>query len=47
MKPTIGSIVMVHGKRCRVFRVYSFGTMDVEALDGSGAWRVTGLRWLS
>lgn len=42
-KPKIGQIVTVYGKKCRIFKVHPAGTIDVEALDGDGAWRVTGL----
>lgn len=46
-RPKVGDRVTVHGKACEVFKVYPYGTMDVVALDGSGAWRVTGLGWSS
>lgn len=39
-----GSIVKVRGVWCVVVRVRPLGTIDVEAIDGSGrAWRVSGL----
>lgn len=42
--PKVGDHMTVHGVLCRVFRVRPAGTLDVEALDGSGrCWRVTGL----
>lgn len=43
MPPKIGQTMIVHGKLCRIFKVHPFGTVDVVALDDSGAWRVTGL----
>ena len=39
----LGSIVTVRGKSCRVFKVHDFGTVDVEEINGPGAWRVSGL----
>lgn len=43
MRPEVGMLITVHGKRCRIFKVHPAGTIDVVALDGSGAWRVSGL----
>jgi hypothetical protein len=43
MKPELGMIVNVRGVKCRIVAVLPFGTIDVEALDGSGCWRVSGL----
>lgn len=43
--PKLGDIVTVRGIKCRVFRIHPFGTMDVEALDGSVCFRVTGLNF--
>lgn len=45
-RPKVGAVVVVRGIECRVIKVYPFGTMDVEAVDGSRAYRVTGLGWL-
>ena len=45
-RPTVGQITTVHGKRCRIVAVYKFGTIDVEACDGSRAWRITGLAFI-
>lgn len=42
--PKVGDHMTVHGVLCRIFKVRAAGTVDVEALDGSGrCWRVTGL----
>ena len=38
----VGSLLMVYGVRCRVFKVRPFGTFDVVSLDGKRAWRVSG-----
>ena len=40
-----GDIMVVRGVRCRVTRVLPLGTVDVEAVDRSRAYRVTGL-WM-
>ena len=39
----VGSIIMVRGVRCRVFKVRDFGTVDVEEIGGPRTWRVSGL----
>lgn len=39
----IGDIVTVYGAPCRVVRILPFGTIDVERVDGSRAWRISGL----
>jgi len=44
-KMKIGQIITVYGKQCRIFKVHPFGTVDVVTLDGSRAWRVSGLRF--
>ena len=41
--PQVGQIVTVHGKDCRIVKVRPFGTIDVVSLDGSKAWRLSGL----
>lgn len=42
--PKVGDRIVVRGVECRVYRILPFGTMDVEAMDGSGRrWRVSGL----
>ncbi len=45
-KPTVGQLYTVYGVVCRIVRVRPFGTIDVESLDGTKAWRVTGLFFL-
>lgn len=42
-EPTIGQLVTVRGVQCRIVKVRPMGTIDVVALDGSRAWRVSGL----
>lgn len=43
-EPVIGAECTVHGVPCRIVRLHAAGTVDVEALDGSGRfWRVSGL----
>lgn len=39
--------MMVYGHRCRIVKVHAFGTVDVETLDGTRAYRVTGLYYAS
>jgi hypothetical protein len=39
----VGDVVVVYGKRCRVFKVRPMGTVDVEEIGGRGAWRLSGL----
>lgn len=41
----VGDIVTVYGVDCEIVKVRPFGTIDVVALDGSRAWRVSGLRF--
>ena len=39
-----GDVLVVHGGvRCRIVKVWPFGTYDVVTLDGKRAFRVTGL----
>lgn len=45
-KPNVGDVVVVRGVKCRITKVHKFGTIDVQAIDGSGAWRITGLSFL-
>lgn len=45
-RPNIGDRIMVRGIECRIFKVHAFGTVDVETVDGSRAWRVSGLAFL-
>ena len=43
-KPQVGQIVKLHGgKEYLIFKIYPFGTIDVVALDGSKAFRISGL----
>lgn len=42
-KPQVGQIVKVYGKDYRIVKVHAFGTIDVVALDGSKAFRLSGL----
>lgn len=42
-KPQIGQIVKVYGFDCRIFKIHSFGTIDVVRVDGSRAYRLSGL----
>jgi hypothetical protein len=44
--PQIGMIVTVYGRKCRIFAVRSFGTVDVVTLEGDKAWRVSGLSFI-
>lgn len=46
MKPKVGDETTVRGMRCRITKVWPFGTIDVVSLDGKHAWRVTGLGFL-
>ena len=43
MKPQIGQIVKVYGVDCRIVKIHPFGTIDVVRLDGSRAYRLSGL----
>jgi hypothetical protein len=43
--PKIGQLVTVYGVRCSIFKIRPMGTIDVVALDGSRAWRLSGLAW--
>lgn len=42
-KPKVGQLVTVRGVVCRIVKVRELGTIDVVSLDGSKAWRLTGL----
>lgn len=44
--PEIGQTYKVYGQTCRIVKVHQFGTIDVETLDGSRAYRVTGLSFI-
>lgn len=41
--PKVGQRVTVRGVVCMIVKVRPFGTIDVVALDGSRAWRLSGL----
>jgi len=41
--PRLGMIVKVYGYDCRIIKIYSFGTIDVVRVDGSRAYRLSGL----
>lgn len=43
--PELGQIIRIRGLFCRIVRIRPFGTIDVESLDGSRAFRVSGLAW--
>ena len=42
-KPQIGQLVTVYGQQCRIIAIHDFGTIDVETLDGSRCYRLSGL----
>lgn len=39
----IGDVITVYGHPCRITKVWPLGTVDVLRVDGSLAYRVTGL----
>ena len=41
--PQVGQVVQVYGKPCRIVKIHPFGTIDVVTLDGSKAFRLSGL----
>jgi hypothetical protein len=43
MKPSLNQIVFVRGIRCRIFKIHPFGTIDVCEINGSRAFRLSGL----
>lgn len=43
VEPKVGMCVFVCGVNCCIFKVHSFGTIDVVSDDGDRAWRITGL----
>lgn len=45
-RPSVGMLVNVHGRQCRITHVHKFGTIDVVSLCGNYAWRLTGLDFL-
>ena len=42
-RPEIGQLYKVYGVLCRIVKVRAFGTLDVVTLDGTKAYRVSGL----
>lgn len=42
-KPQVGQIVKVYGHDCRIFKIHPLGTIDVVRVDGSKAYRLSGL----
>jgi hypothetical protein len=47
-QPTIGQHCKIYGVWCQIIAIHPFGTIDVEAIDGSGRWwRVSGLAFLN
>lgn len=43
MKPKLGMIVKVYGHDCRIIAIHAAGTIDVERIDGSRCYRLSGL----
>jgi hypothetical protein len=43
LHPRVGDRCWVRGVACRIVAIRPAGTIDVEALDGSRAWRLSGL----
>ena len=43
--PRIGQTITHDGKLCRIFRIPSYGVIEVEEIDGPGAWRIQGFAW--
>lgn len=43
-QPAIGDLVTVRGILCRIFAIHPLGTIDVEAVDGPQAYRVSGIQ---
>lgn len=42
--PKIGDLIDVRGIRCRIYALLPLGTIEAEAIDGSGrCYRVSGL----
>ncbi len=44
-KPIIGQAMTYLGIACRVTKVCSYGTIEVQAIGSGQAWRVSGLGW--
>lgn len=45
-RPKVDQIIHVYGQQCRIVKVHPFGTVDVVAVSGKHAFRVTGLNFL-
>lgn len=45
MKPQLGQLVTIRGIQCRIIAIHAAGTIDVEALDGSRCYRISGLQF--
>lgn len=45
-RPQIGMVMMVRNQKCRIVKIHKFGTVDVETIDGTRAYRVTGLPFI-
>jgi hypothetical protein len=45
-RPAVNDEIVIRNRRCRILRVYPFGTADVEVLGMEIFLRVTGLGWL-
>jgi hypothetical protein len=43
MKPKLGQLIKVRGIICHIVKIHPFGTVDVLEVNGSRAFRVTGL----
>lgn len=41
--PMVGQVVTVRGQDCRIVRVLPMGAIEVVTLDGSRAYRLSGL----
>jgi len=43
MQPQLGQLTTVYGLKCRIFKIHTFGTIDVEVIDEDRAYRISGL----
>ena len=41
--PRVGQLVEVRGVKCRIFRVYPYGTIDCQEINGPRTYRLSGL----
>lgn len=44
--PRIGQQTTVHGRPCTIVAVFDGGTIEVEEVNGPGAWLVSGLPFI-